>query len=211
MQPVPLAGVDPEFELLQSLLTDPVFLAVAGVLLLVLVVVGVIVARRLVRRLRRVAGDNRHLINRARSELSVRTLPEGPGRRAAELRRRLSTAVAETDRVVAGTDHALVSAALHEQHHELGRLSTSLDAHLVALQREPDAERAKAALPEAEQWTDQLCDIAAEIREQVRAGTTALTGQDVQALGESTSDGTAAMRAGIEFLRAQVKNKPPQQ
>lgn len=199
-----------QFDLIVSLLTDPVFLVVAGVLLLVLAVVVTLAVRRLWRGVRRIAGNNQHLIERARSELQTRTLPEGPARRAAELRRRLTTAVAETDRVVAGTDHALVSATLAEQHHELGRLAASLDGHLLALQREPDTARVHAALPEAEQWTDQLCDVAAEIRENVRASATAVTGQDVRALGESTSDGAAALRTGIEFLQSQVRSRPDQ-
>lgn len=197
-----------QVDLLVSLLTDPLFLAVAGGLLLVLAIVVAFTVRRLWRGLRRVAGNNQHLINRARSELQTRTLPEGPARRAAELRRSLSDAVAETDRVVAATDHGLVSATLAEQHHELGRLATSLDGHLLALQREPDTARVTEALPEAERWTDQLCEVAAEIREHVRASMTAVTGQDVQALGESTSDGAAALRAGIEFLQTQVRSRP---
>lgn len=197
-----------QVDLLVSLLTDPLFLAVAGGLLLVLAVVVAFAVRRLARGVRRFAGNNRHLVDRARSELQTRTLPEGPARRAAELRRSLTAAVTETDRVVAATGHALVSATLAEQHHELGRLATSLDGHLLALQREPDTARVAAALPEAERWTEQLREVAAEIREHVRASTTALTDQDVRALGESTSDGTAALRTGIEFLQAQVRSRP---
>lgn len=197
-------------DLLVSLLTDPLFLGVAGGLVLVLAVVAAFAVRRLWRGLRRFAGNNHHLLTRARDELQTRTLPEGPARRAAELRRSLSDAVTETDRVVAATGHALVSATLAEQHHELGRLATSLDGHLLALQREPDTARVAAALPEAERWTDQLCDVAAEIREHVRASMTAGTDQDVRALGESTSDGAAALRAGIAFLQAQVRSRHDQ-
>ncbi|MFP5071097.1 hypothetical protein ACLFMI_15720 [Pseudonocardia nantongensis] len=199
-----------QVDLLVSLLTDPLFLAVAGGLLLVLAVVVAFAVRRLWRGLRRFAGNNQHVINRARSELQTRTLPEGPARRAVELRRRLTDAVTETDRMIAATGHALVSATLAEQHHELGRLATSLDGHLLALQREPDTARAASALPEVERWTDQLCEVAAEIREHVRASMTAGTDQDVRALGESTSDGAAALRAGIEFLQGQVRSRPDQ-
>ncbi|WP_255426097.1 hypothetical protein [Pseudonocardia sp. C8] len=39
---------------------------------------------------------------------------------------------------------------------------------------------------------------------------TAGTDRDVRALGESTSDGAAALRAGIEFLQAQVRSRPDQ-
>lgn len=199
-----------EVQLIFALLTDPVFLAVAGVLLLILVVVVTIVTRRVVRRVRRLASDNQHLVNRARGELHRRTLPAGPARRAAALRQQLGTAVTETDRVVAAADHALVSATLAEQHRELGRLAGGLDGHLLALQRDPDAARVEAALPEAQRWTEQLCEIAGVIREEVRTSRTALTGQDVRALGEATTDGVAALRAGIDFLQTQVTNRPRQ-
>lgn len=190
-----------QVELLVSLLTDPVFLAVAGGLLLVLTVVLVVVARRLWRRARAFAGANAHHLERARTELRARTLPDGPQRRAVELRRRLAGTVAETDRVLAAAaGHAVVSATLTEQHRELGRLAAALDAHLRDLERDPEPARVEAALPEAAQWTEQLCEVAAELRESVRA-TTGLHGDDVRALGESTSDGVAALRAGMEFLQ----------
>jgi hypothetical protein len=189
-------------ELLLQLLTDPVFLGVAGGLLLILLIVAVVVGRRLARRVRRLAGQNAHLTDRARAEVHARRLPEGPARTAAQLRRRLLAAVTETDRVISGTDHALVSATLADQHRELRRLATALDAHLLGLARDPDPARVETALPEARQWTDQLCDVAGTIREGVRR--TGLHGGEVTALGESTSDATAALRAGVDYLQERV-------
>lgn len=189
-------------ELIFRLLTDPVFLGVAGGLLLVLLIVAVVVGRRIVRRVRRLAGDNSHLIDRARAEIHTRRLPEGPARTAATLRQRLQAAVSETERAVTASDHALVTATLADQLGELQRLAAALDAHLLGLAREPDPARIAAALPEAQHWTDQLCDVAGTIRDGVRS--TGLHGGEVSALGESTSDATAALRAGVDYLQQRV-------
>lgn len=200
--------MDDDYELLFRLLGEPVFLAIAGGLLLVLTIVAVVVGRRVWRRLRRFAGANAHLVERARAELHTRTL-QGPARTAAELRARLAAAVTETDRVVAAAaGHALVSATLAEQHHELGRLAAGLDRHLLGLTRDPEPARVQAALPEAQRWTEQLCEVAGDIRENVRASAAATRDSDVRALGDSTADGVAGLRAGIDFLQAQVRQPP---
>ncbi|WP_214369204.1 hypothetical protein [Pseudonocardia sp. H11422] len=194
-------------QLVVGLLTNPTFLAVAGGLALALLIVTIIVVRVVWRRARSFAGAQSHRIEQARTSFQALAGPEGPQRTAARLRQRLTSAVTETDRqLAAATAQPLVSATVAEQHHELRRLSTALDEHLRGLQRDPDAARVQAALPEAERWTDQLCGIAAELRASVRSTTTALTDADVRALGESTSDGVAALRAGVEFLAAQVRH-----
>lgn len=185
-------------DLVYRLLTDPVFLTAVGVALLVVLLVLVLAAVLVTRAVRRLAARNAHLIDRARVAVAT-----GPAREAAELRRTLRASVAETDRVMAGTDHALVSAVLADQHRELGRLSTALDAHLDALARDPDSRRVEAALPEARQWTAQLCDAAATIRDGVRR--TALHDGEVRALQESTGDAAAALRAGVDFLAERVR------
>ncbi|WP_181783866.1 hypothetical protein, partial [Pseudonocardia pini] len=58
---------------------------------------------------------------------------------------------------------------------------------------------------EASGWTDQLCEIAAELRAAVRESARVTTHEDVQALGTGTKDGVAALRAGIDFLQERVR------
>ncbi|NMH95851.1 hypothetical protein [Pseudonocardia acidicola] len=181
--------------------------SVALVLLIAALLVGVVVVRRLVRRARGIAGAQAHRIEAARTSLQALTLPVGPQRTAAGLRRRLGVAVTATDRqLAAASAQPLVSATLADQHRELRRLAAALDEHLRGLQRDPDAVRVRAALPEAERWTDQLCDVASELRAAVRASVPAITDGDVRALSDSTSDGVAALRTGTEFLAAQVRH-----
>jgi hypothetical protein len=197
-----LAMEDIPFDLL---LGNPVAMGVVGGLLLVLLVVVVVVALRLVRRARRLAATHAHRIDRVRTAVAAATL-QGPQREAVELRQKLAASVTETDRLLASAAAPLVVSTLGEQHRELGRLAAALDEHLRGLQREPDADRVQAALPEARQWTEQLCEVGATLREQVRASGTATTEADVRALGTSTSDGVAALRAGVDFLQEQVRS-----
>ncbi|MHA6793711.1 hypothetical protein ACVGVM_09370 [Pseudonocardia bannensis] len=198
---------DGSAELVVQLLTNPTFLAVAGGVALVLLIVTIVVVRRVWRRARSFAGAQSHRIEQARTSFQALAGPEGPQRTAARLRQRLTAAVAETDRqLAAAAVQPLVSATVADQHRELGRLSTALDGHLRGLQRDPDGARVQAALPEAERWTEQLCEIAAELRASVRSSATVTTDADVRSLGESTSDGVAALRAGVEFLAAQVRH-----
>ncbi|HXV94580.1 MAG TPA: hypothetical protein VD813_14845 [Pseudonocardia sp.] len=197
-------------EILYGLLTEPVFLAVAGGLLLVFAIVALVVLRRLYRRARTLVGSQRHLIDRARVEVAARSLPAGPQREAAELRRRLGQAVTATDRqLTAAEAQPLVSATVAEQHHELKRLAATLDAHLRHLQGDPDPARVSAALPEAAAWTEQLCEVAAELRAAVRESVQATTAGDVRALGTSAADGVAGLRAGIDYLQAQIRSRRP--
>jgi hypothetical protein len=197
-----LAMGDIPFDLL---LDNPVALGVVGGLLLVLLVVVVVVVRRLVRRARQFAAAHAHRIDHARTAIAAATL-HGPQREAVVLRQRLTASVTETDRLLAAAAGApLVASTLGEQHRELGRLAAALDEHLRGLQREPDAARVQAALPDARRWTEQLCEVGATLREQVRASGTVTTEADVRALGASTSDGVAALRAGVDFLQAQVR------
>ncbi|MGE3284544.1 MAG: hypothetical protein AB7J32_00415 [Pseudonocardia sp.] len=185
-------------DLLYRLLTDPVFLGAVGVALLVVLALAIVLVVTVTRAVKRVAARNAHLLDRARSAVAT-----GPAREAGELRRTLRTSVAETDRVMAGTDHALVSAVLRDQHRELDRLAAALDAHLDALARDPDVPRVTEALPEAREWTRQLCDTAATIREGVRR--TAIHGEEFRALDRSTTDAAAALRAGVDFLAERVR------
>ncbi|MGD9526927.1 hypothetical protein [Pseudonocardia sp.] len=185
-------------ELLYRLLTDPVFLAAVGVALLVVLVVALVVVVKVTHAVKRIAARNAHLLDRARAAVAT-----GPAREAAELRGTLRASVAETDRVMAGTDHALVSAVLTDQHRELGRLAAALDTHLDALARDPDARRVTDALPEARDWTRRLCDAAATIRDGVRR--TAIHDEEVRALDRSTTDAAAALRAGVDFLAERVR------
>lgn len=186
-------------DLVYRLLTDPVFLGAVGIGLLVVLVVVIVVVVKVTRAVRRMAGRNAHLLDRARAALVT-----GPAREAVELRGTLRAAVTETDRVMAGTDHALVSAVLADQHRELRRLAGALDAHLDALARDPDARRVGEALPEAREWTRQLCDVAGTLRDGVRR--TALHGEEVRALDESTTEAAAALRAGVDYLAERVRH-----
>jgi hypothetical protein len=190
--------------ILESLLMNPVALAVVGGILLVAVVVLAFVLRRMWKRARTFAGTQQHRIERARTELAALRL-DGPRKQAVDLRRRLAEAVTATDRQLAAAPSVLVSATVSDQHRELRRLAGELDAHLRTLQEEPAADRVEAALPEATGWTDQLCEVAAELRAGVRESARATTHEDVRALGTGTADGVAALRAGIDFLQSQVK------
>ncbi|WP_093089129.1 hypothetical protein [Pseudonocardia oroxyli] len=194
-------------ELLEALLMNPGALAVLGGVLLVLVIVVGFVLRSMWKRARTFAGTHQHRLDRARTEIAALRLPEGPRRRAVELRRRLAESVAATDRQLGAAPSALVGATVAEQHRELRRLAADLDAHLRTLQDEPAADRVEAALPEARLWTEQLCEIAAELRTAVREATRATTGEDVRALGTNAADGAAALRAGIDFLQSQVRHQ----
>jgi hypothetical protein len=190
-------------ELLEALLMNPVALAVLGGVLLVLVIVVGFVLRGLWKRARSFAGAQQHRIERARTEIAAIRL-SGPRREAVELRRTLAESVTATDRQLAAAPSALVGATVAEQHRELQRLAADLDAHLRTLQEEPAAARVEAALPEARGWTEQLCEIAAELRAGARESVRATTEEDVRALGTGTADGVAALRAGIDFLQSQV-------
>ncbi|GAA4542830.1 hypothetical protein [Pseudonocardia xishanensis] len=191
-------------EILEAPLMNPVALAVVGGVLLVAVLVTGLVLRRMWTRARTFAGSQQHRIERARTELAALRL-DGPRREAVDLRRRLAESVTATDRQLAAAPSVLVSATVEDQHRELRRLATELDAHLRTLQDEPDAARVEAALPEATGWTDQLCEIAAELRAAVRESARATTHTDVRALDTGTKDGVAALRAGIDFLSERVR------
>jgi hypothetical protein len=192
----------PGGDILFQLLLSPTALAVLGGVLLVFALVLAFVLRRVWRRARSFADAQSHRLDRARTEFAALRLPEGPQRRAVDLRRRLGAAVAATERQFArAEEHALVSATVQDQYLELRRLAAGLDTYLRSLQDDPDPARADAALPEAAAWTDQLCDVAAELRAAVRETTAGTTDADVRALGTSTIDGVAALRAGMDFLR----------
>lgn len=191
-------------DLLEALLLNPGALAVVGGVLLILVIVVGFVLRGMWKRARSFAGSQQHRIERARTELAAIRLT-GPQRQAVDLRRRLAESVTATDRQLAAAPSALVGATVAEQHRELQRLAADLDAHLRTLADEPASDRVEAALPEARGWTDQLCEIAADLRTSVREAVQATTGDDVQALGTNTTDGVAALRAGIDFLQSQVR------
>ncbi|MCW0212748.1 MAG: hypothetical protein OJJ54_05280 [Pseudonocardia sp.] len=192
----------PGGDILFRMLLSPTALAVIGGVLLVLVLVLAFVLRRMWRRARSFADSQSQRIDRARTEFAALRLPAGPQRRAVDLRRRLATAVSATERQFApAAEHALVSATVQDQYLELRRLAAGLDTHLRSLQDDPDAGRVEASLPEATAWTGQLCDVAAELRAAVRETTSTTTDTDVRALGASTIDGVAALRAGMDFLR----------
>ena len=191
-------------QLLEALLMNPVALAIVGGILLVAVVIVGFVLRRMWKRARSFAGSHQHRIERARTELTGLRL-DGPRKQAVDLRRRLAEAVTATDRQLAVAPSVLVSATVEEQHRELRRLARELDTHLRTLQEEPAVDRVEAALPEATGWTDQLCEIAAELRAAVRDSARVTTEQDVQALDTGTKDGVAALRAGIDFLSDRVR------
>jgi hypothetical protein len=189
-------------DILFQLLLSPTALAVLGGVLLVFALVLAFVLRRIWRRARSFADAQSHRLDRARTEFAALRLPEGPQRRAVDLRRRLGAAVTATERQFApAEEHALVSATVQDQYLELRRLAAGLDTYLRSLQDDPDPARVEAALPEASIWTDQLCDVAAELRAAVRETTAGTTDADVRTLGTSTIDGVAALRAGMDFLR----------
>jgi hypothetical protein len=197
-------GVDDDLpgDILFQLLLSPTALAVLGGVLLVFALVLAFVLRRIWRRARSFADAQSHRLDRARTEFAALRLPEGPQRRAVDLRRRLGAAVTATERQFApAEEHALVSATVQDQYLELRRLAAGLDTYLRSLQDDPDPARVEAALPEASIWTDQLCDVAAELRAAVRETTAGTTDADVRTLGTSTIDGVAALRAGMDFLR----------
>jgi hypothetical protein len=192
----------PGGDILFQLLLSPTALAVLGGVLLVFALVLAFVLRRIWRRARSFAGAQSHRLDRARTEFAALRLPEGPQRRAVDLRRRLDAAVTATERQFApAEEHALVSATVQDQYLELRRLAAGLDTYLRSLQDDPDPARVETALPEAATWTDQLCDVAAELRAAVRETTAGTTDADVRTLGTSTIDGVAALRAGMDFLR----------
>ncbi|WP_181781065.1 hypothetical protein, partial [Pseudonocardia pini] len=95
-------------EVLEVLLMNPVALAVVGGILLVAVVVLAFVLRRMWKRARSFAGTQQHRIERARTELAALRLPDGPQKRAVELRRQLAEAVTATDRQLAAAPSVLV-------------------------------------------------------------------------------------------------------
>lgn len=194
-----LGTVDEVDGLLEFLLIGTAIVGVLG--LLFLIVMGLLV-RKVVQRGKQAVAPR---LERARTEFAAARLGSGPQRQAVELRRRLATAVDATNRTVgAEQSRPLVSALVLDQHRELQRLATELDGYLKTLQHEPDAAAVARALPEATDWTDQLCGVAAELREAVRDSARLTKQDDVRALGRSAFDATAGLRAGIDFLQAQV-------
>jgi hypothetical protein len=105
----------PGGDILFQLLLSPTALAVLGGVLLVFALVLAFVLRRIWRRARSFADAQSHRLDRARTEFAALRLPEGPQRRAVDLRRRLDAAVTATERQFApAEEHALVTATVRE-------------------------------------------------------------------------------------------------
>jgi hypothetical protein len=180
-----------------------VVVAVAGLLLIAVLMVFGLLARRAIRR-RLPAG--RQLVDRAVTGWRAQALPAGPRRRLAGLRVQLEDGLEMTSRQA--EEMRTTPAPLGMLPELAGRLATtgrSLDEHLRGLEREPDEARLAAALPAAEQQVSQWCAASASAREAARSAALAVSAGQLAELTTQVELEAGSVQAGVDYLTSQQR------
>jgi hypothetical protein len=162
----------------------------------------VLVARSMVRRVRR---------NRALSGATLRTrarVARGPQRAVLALRVRLDETLRSGDAAIAVVADGTASVAAGSRH-ELPRLFRRiadeggvLDLQLRLMESETDAAALADELPAARHRVEQVEDLVKQVRSAVASALSGSTDDMLTALGSEVDREVAALHAGIEELQA---------